>query len=402
MLELPLFKKKKTEHFLALDIGTQTIKGLIFKKEREKIIISGSSITPFEPLGVFGSWAFQEDLVKKAITKTIQESLQNFASQNLSRQVQKQEIWPTFLGLPANILKSRVLFQNFERKNAKEKIRESEEKEIIDKALANSQKEISQEIWQESGILARDIHFLDIKISESKIDGYKVSQLSGFSGQNLKFRILNTFLPKYYLEIIERITSDLNLRILGIVQPAYNLPVALEDKKTEGLFFDVGGKITQITFFKEGNIHSTSEFPVGGEIFSQRLSETLGISQAEAEDLKLRYSKRLLTEEIRKKIKEIFWPTSQFWFNSLKAGLKKLFASEIKGLPQNFVFLFGGASLQPEIEEILNEGDWEDLPIFGQPKINILLPKELKKIEDQTKRLNSPQNIPSLLICYHG
>jgi len=395
------FLKKKDQYFLALDIGTKTVKALIFKKAGEKIIILGSSLESLELFGVFDSWSLQEDLIKKVILKTIQEARQNFASQSLGGQTQKQKIWPTFLGLSANILKSKISFQNFKRTKPKEKIQEKEKEKILKGVISCSQKEISQEIRQESGILTRDLRFLNLKILETKIDGYEVPQLPGFSGQNLEFRILNTFLLKYSLETIEKIFQDLNLKILQILSPVQNLPQVLGDKKIGGLFLDIGGEISQIILLRENKIHSIAEFPIGGEIFSQRLSETLGISLTEAEDLKIRYSKKLLTEEVRKRVKEIFYRDTQTWFNNLKLELKKTLLPQIRGLIPSVIFLCGGGSLLPEIEEILTDGDWEDLLFLrGQPKVKFLIPKDLENIEDRTKKLNSPQNIPSTLLCY--
>jgi len=393
MIEFPFIKRAKKKYFFALDIGTQAVKTLIFRKEKEKIFISGISTVPFESSVLFNSWNFQIDFIKQAILKAIKEAQ---VQANL-----KEKIEFVFLGLPPNIIKSSISFQDFRRKDIAGKIQRNEEKKILDEVLANSQREISQKIWKEFGILDKDIHFLDTKILEAKINGYEVPQLSGFPGQNIRFKVLNYFLPKNYLENIKKIFRDLNLKILRIIQPAYNLPIALKDSKERGFFLDIGAKITQIIFLKEGKICLISEIPVGGEIFSQKLSETLGISWNEAEDLKIRYSKRLLTEETRRRIKEIFLPGIQFWFSSLKLEIKKLLSLEVGGLTGNFISLFGGASLQPEFEEILRKGDWEDLPIFGEAKIKILFPQDFRRFEDKTKRLNSPQNIPSLLICYY-
>jgi hypothetical protein len=135
---------------------------------------------------------------------------------------------------------------------------------------------------------------------------------------------------------------------------------------------------------------------MGGRVFTQSLSRSLGITEQEARILLERYSKRLLSIEIQERIRELVAKGQRDWFDNLKISLKKMSPKEL--LP-SLIFLFGGGSLLPEVQEILEEGNWSDLLFISQPKVELVLPKDLKNIEDQTKSLNSPQDIPPLLIA---
>lgn len=380
----PFLKKEKEKRFFVLDIGTETVKALIFEKsEQNKIAILGASLQYFDKFGVFDCRAFEKNVMKEAISKAVEETKTQAGV----------EVNSVLLGLPANILKGKVVFQLFKRKNLKQIINKEEEKEIYQNILKEARKKISQIYASQKGILPGDIQFLDSKILETRIDGYRVPNLRGYEGENLDFRILNTFLPKYYLKNIEDIVQALNFENVNIVHEAQNLTFCLNEMPN-GVFLDVGGEVTKIFLVEKGILKQVDEFEMGGQFFSQILSEKLGLGELRARILKERYSKKVLSKESSEKIKEILWLDTKTWLESLKLKLKELSGG---ALLSPAIFLFGGGSLLPEIEEILIK----DFSFTDQPRVKFIYPKDLKKIEDRTKNLNSPQNISSLLICYN-
>lgn len=385
-------RRARREYFLALDFGSVAQKALLFQRTNGKIIVLRSSLQYSEPSRIFDSLDFEAGLVKKELVKMIKEVTSPGKFQMRPKYV--------ILSLPANILKSQIFFQKLKRKEPKEKIQKSEAESIAKEILKKSKKEISEAIQKKTGILQKDINFLDLKILKIEIDGYEVPQLLNYSGQNLDFRVISTFLLRSDFQKVEKIIKNLHFRIFKIEDPAHNFISALEDEKLSGIFLDVGGKISQITIIKDGKIQGITVFEKGGDDFSKALSQTLGVGKDEAEDLKLRYAKKMLSEEVRRRMKEIFSPPIQEWFQGLKLKLREVQRNK-ELLPQN-IFLFGGGSLLPEIQDILNEGDWEKLSFLKTPKVQLLFPKNLKNFEDKTQTLNSPQNISSILICYES
>lgn len=404
MINSSLFKKEKAEIFLGLDIGTEAVKAIIFsfsEKKDKKITILGNSFSYFDSYGIFDSKDFETDVIKKTISKTIEEAK--------SKVNQRPNL--TLLGLPANILKGRIVFQSFKRENSQSIIDKKEKEVIYQKILSKTQKEISQIFARESGILPKDIHFINLKILEIKIDGYAVSAIQGYDGKNLDFRILAIFLPKYYLENIKKIIQGLISGGLEILNLAEVLPYFFRNKVADGIFLDVGGNLTQIFLVNNGELNKVDEFEIGGETFSQTLSQSLGLEISEARALKENYSKGELSEEgVRKRVREIFSQSLEDWFKNLKLKLKiqmsfregGVIAGTATGsLLSSTFFLFGGGSQLPEIQEILEEGDWEGFSFFTPPKVKFIYPKDFRNIEDITKKLNSPQDVPLLLIATH-
>ena len=384
---LPLIKKNEERYFLAVDIGTETVKAIIFKRKNEEMTVIGSSFQSLERLELKDNINFWVNLTKKAILKSIEE---------VKEKIPKKKKITVLLKLPANILKANLFFHSFIRSNPKIEIQAKEEKKIYQEILNGAQREISNIFFRSYGILPKDLEFINLEILGIKIDGYEVSHLQGFKGQNLNFKIMAIFSLKYYLELFKKIFENINLENLKIVHPVQNLKAAFSNNISDGIFLDVGGDLTQIFIIKEGELSYISDFAIGGRTFAQSLSQDLGISEKMAEKLKEKYSQKILSEETRQKIKKILDNTLKDWFLKLKSKLKE--AKQFP-LPSNFYF-FGGGSNLPDIKEIIEEGDWEEFVFLQNPKVNLISLKDFKNIEDKTNTLNNPQAISSVLICY--
>jgi len=423
-----LFKRRpKNKFFLCLDIGTETVKALIFslssdfdsqkpavvnegrsskeqrRKKKEKIVILGTGLEYFDKDTVFDSRDFEAEVIKRTISKAVEKAHQNLsfslADKELKKRAQKQKKWQVLLGLPPDLLKGRIDYQSFLREKPKEKISKKEEKNIYHNILESVKGKISQRFTEEVGILPADIQWLSLKILEIKIDGYLVSDLKGYEGKDLEFKILATFLPEYYWENIKKIIGSLGFKILKTIHLAESLPIVCKDEKSDGLFLDVGGEITQIFEIKSGKLQKITEFKGGGRAFTQSLSQTLGIDEEAARIMEEKYSKKVLSSGAIEKIKEIFSWERKIWYDNLKVQLRKINARGI--FPSTF-FLFGGGSSTPEIQKVFEEeaiNDWENLPISGPPKVEFIYPEDLKNVKDTTKILNKSQSVPSLLIC---
>lgn len=340
------------EIFLALDLGTEAVKCLVCKKENSEIIVLGTALQYFEEYGVFDGRVFGMDVVKKAILKAIEGAYDEFVVSSEKEKIPGDgwRNWPLLVGLPPDILKARVVEQSFRRDEQKKKISKKEQECIYQQVLKQAQQEVSQRFTRDSGILANELQWISSKILARKIDGYLVARLQGYQGQNLEFKILAIFSPKYYFETIKRVFGDLGLRVLKIMHIAENLPPTFSGSEKvgglppiaeEGLFFDVGGEVSQIFSIRGGSLEQIKEFKGGGKMFSQKLSETLGISEESARVLKERYAKGLLSQESRQRIREMFLEEKRKW----SKDLKRFLCSNI--------FLFGGGSLLPEIQESL-------------------------------------------------
>ncbi len=407
MVNLSFLKRQKEKKlFFVLDIGTEAVKALIFstspaekadsgeENKGGKISVLGGGLEYFDRFRALESGKFEIEVVKKTILKTIDEAQKESGVNphtNLCGVGVKTS--SVFLGLSCDIFQGRIISQSYRRKE-KKTIDEKEEGEIKEAVLREAKKKIAESYALQKGILPQDIQFQELRILETKLDGYRIPSLLGYEGQDVDFRILATFFFSPPVSPFRELIREMGFDILGFLQPVEGITSFLQ-QYPDALFLDIGGDITQIFWAKNGILEEISEFKIGGKQFSQILSDNLGLSELEARTLKHRHSKRDLTEESRKIMREFLKIPCQIWFRGLKEKLREtgpgVFPSEI--------FIFGGGALLPEIEEILETGDWEDI-YFSQPiQVKLIEPKDLMDIEQKAKNLNS-QNIPSLLISY--
>ena len=392
---------KRNGYFLILDIGTEAVKALIFsasgrkKGSDNRITVLGTGLQYFGECDVFDAKDFESEMIKEAISGAIESAHQDLilslAKKEIKESVQKQKRWQVLLGLPASILKGRVVDEIIFRKNPDKKISEKGEKEILSNLFKAVRKKVSQEFNGESGILPKDIHWVSSKVLKIGIDGYSVPSIKNYGGRRLEFKVLTTFLPERYWRNIEKIVRSLNLDVLKIVHLAEVLPNFCQSKRKSGIFLDIGGEATQIIKISGDELEKVDEFKGGGKMFTQSLSQTLGMSEERARIMEKKYSKKLLSDEVVKRIGEIFFWEGKSWYDSFRSKMKRLGLGEIS---HSTFFLFGGGSSSLEIERILREKTDNGL------KIEFICSKDLEGIESATKKINDFQSVSPLLICY--
>lgn len=382
---LKFLKEKKEKTVLVLDIGTEAVKGLLCKKENGKTVIAENFLEYLDEFGtaeaVFDSRNLRRVLLEKIISRIIEKTKNSIGKF-------PQEL---FWGLTADIFKERISRQNFIRKNPQELVQKKEKDEIRRKIFDETSKEILKQ-----GFLTRDLFFAIQKILGIEIDGYSVQEIENYRGKNLNFKVLSAFLPLSYFKEIEDIFQKFHFsKNRKIVLLSEGLTSFVKEKSDNFIFINIGGKITQIFLTKEDKIEKIDEFKIGGAVFSESLSEKLGLRLLEARILKERYGKGELSRESTLRIKEILSEPCQTWFSAFKTKLGEMAESRL--LPQK-IGIFGGGSLLPEIKEVLETGNWEGFSFTGQREVKSISLDDFKNTEDLTRKLNDPQFISPLLM----
>ncbi|PJA02279.1 hypothetical protein CO121_01215 [bacterium (Candidatus Gribaldobacteria) CG_4_9_14_3_um_filter_36_15] len=373
-------KKEKKKDFLVFDIGSGRIKGLILEKEGGKNRVKRFASKSFEKFGIFQTAVFEKDLLERTLSQVIGEL--KSGDKLLPKSI--------LVGLSPEMLKGRTTTLSFKRSSPERIIEEEEEKIILDLVLDKSQRKVAKRFGEIYKIAPSEFQVLKKEVIETKISGYKVSSILGKKGKLFDFEILVIFTLKNYLKIFNLIKKSFIFKEAILVHEVEGLISWLKNKKNfSGTFIDIGSRFTQFFLVKDGLLKWMGEFEEGGDIFTQVLSENLGLTQKEAEDLKLRFSKEELSSGSKKIIEGILAQPLNFWFNRLKQELKECGDFVF---PQGF-YLFGGGSLLPGIKKILRNGDWGDrsgLPTLNFPKVKFILPRDLP-VEDKSGFLKGPQ-----------
>ncbi len=371
-------KENKKEDYLVIDIGSRGVRGLILEKGDKENIIKKFSSEIFRKFSTFQTSNFENDIFKKAFSKVLIDlGLENNSLPET-----------TLIGFNPGILKSEIT--NFSvKKDDYQKIIEKD-KNIVESILDKAQKKtIKNFIKQNDQLLINDFHIIRKDIIEKKISGYKVSLVKSYNGKTFSFKVLVIFTLKKYLKIINFVKRFFNSKNILLVSKTQGIFSWLKKRKNfSGIFIDIGSNFTQVFLLNNGLVEHILDIKTGGDIFTKTLSEKLGLTDQEAENLKIKYCKGDINSGSKKIIREFLSKPINLWFNDLKQKLEKCCNDFDTFLPKNF-YIFGGGSLLPEIKKILKNGDWGNLPISSTNKsVKFILPNDLP-IKDKSGLLNS-------------
>lgn len=201
---IDFFYRKRGKPFLVLDVEDDSIKSLILKKRGKGLFVLANA-----------SLRYDESSMKEDLSQSVRQVFKNYSS--FSKRGWKG--FPLLLGLPSSVLKVKTISSSFLRED-NSNISESEERNILNKALYNTKREIEKEFVLESGIMPKDIKWTNFKILERKINGYLVPSFSGFNGRELEVKLLSTFLPENDFRNIKSVIDDIGLKIIKIAHIA--------------------------------------------------------------------------------------------------------------------------------------------------------------------------------------
>jgi cell division ATPase FtsA len=397
-----IFKTKdKHKIFLALDIGTQSIKALVFSisNNNGEASVLGNYSDYFSTYGFFGKKDVMRAIEKAipAVIKGVKRDCSfSLADKEIKEEIRKKKKWKTLINLPPNNLKARIAYKTFNRKQLQEKISKIEQDNIYKKALEGTQEELSQKFAQRYGILPGDIQWLVLKIIDVRIDGYSVPALLGYKGENIELEILAVFLTKKYFEDIKTLIKKSGLEIFKITHPAENILSFVNINN--GALMNIGEEASQFFLLKDGKIKQIGDFECGSNPFSSKIAQSLGIDHDSAKEISERYSNNLLSEESSAKIKNILAEEKEKWYNCFKEEIIGM--SREKTFSAKF-YLFGEGGLIPDIKSVLMEkvNNDQTLPFVGFPAVSTIYPKDLKNIKILNPAIKTPQIIQAILNC---
>jgi len=384
-----LFNSEKANLALALDIGTEFVKALVFRLEGEKGYVTGVGRKRQRLSDMQGGMV--TDI--QGVIKTCEEAILE-ASQEVS-----QEVEQTIVGIAGELVKGSTTTVRYRRDNPKEKISFKELKEIVENVQEKAFGKIRSQLAWETGYRELDVRLVNAAVVDVKIDGFKVVNPLGFQGKEVEIGIFNAFAPIVHLGALETIADELGLDLLSIAAEPYAVArsVGLEEKPDfAAIFIDMGGGTTDIAVVRNGGVEGTKMFALGGRAFTRRISELLGLSFEEAERLKIEYSQGRLDAEMRQKIADIIAPDVEVWLSGVELTLTD-FALDL--LPSK-ILLCGGGSELPEIKKALLSSEWvARLPFAKPPSVRFLKPEEVVNIKDETQKLKGPADITPMALA---
>ena len=389
-----IFKKEskpEIELGLALDIGTEFVKALIFKKisdDKAEVVGLGRQRQRLGDMqgGSVADIAGVINNCQRAILK--------------AEQMAGDSTDQAIIGIAGELVKGTTTTVHYSRRNPDRNISYREMERIMEKVQERSFEQAKEVLAWETGHSKLDVKLVNSAIVEVQIDGYKVTNPIGFQGKKVVIGIFNAFAPSVHLGALQTIAENLDLDLLSIAAEPYAVArsIGLEDKPDfSGVFIDIGGGTTDIAVVRNGGVEGTKMFAFGGRTFTKRLAEEFDLSFTQAEELKIEYSKDQLSERESKEVEEALRKDVSVWLSGVELTLDEF--SELEFIPAK-ILLCGGGSLLPEIEESLLSPEWQKNLSFAHPvKPRFIKVKEIESITDKTGHLSYPIDITPMALA---
>ncbi len=397
------FRRKQQEKaIVALDLGTETVKAILFTVE-EKHSMSGEVIGKRGIVKGVGKVRHRlTDVQSGAITDIA--SIVNRCKEAIQIASEQAKIQPQQLvmGIAGEFIKGATSRMTYKREEPNTKINVSELKNIIHKLQWRAFGEVRRALSEETGYPEIDVKLVGSTVVDVRVDGYKVTNLLGFQGKEVEMSIFNCFAPLGHYAALQNIADELGLELLGIVSEPFALSrcLAFEDGNLSGIFIDIGGGATDIAVVTNGSVVGTKMFGIGGRTFTKRLSVELNISFVEAEKLKYAYTADKLEQKSKKIIGNIINEDIEVWLDGVVLAMSDF--KKTSPLPSK-IFLSGGGTYLPEIMNAINDRKWhKKLPFVTKPVGAYLKPKGLRNIIDESRKIGDREDIIPLALVNIG
>jgi cell division protein FtsA len=388
MLNLPFLKTsskgnlvKNDENIVALDIGTEQLKSLLFSVN--DLGVEVKKVSRVEQ---------QQHAMKSGIIKNLDTVLENcrLAISELNDRLAQDE-YPksVVMGIAGEYIQGVSIVVNYQREeNYEKEVTEKEEKKILAQIENKIEDSGKEDLSQRVGLTNEDIEILHITQTGLEIGGMPVDSLIGYKGRNVRLHFYASFAPKTYTEALKKVASELKMDVLGIVSQPFAVARAYAgstNRDFSAIFIDIGGGTTDIAVVEKGNVVETKMFAFGGRTFTKELAKVLDLEYRIAEQRKIKYSEKKLNKELARDVQKVVYPVAKLWMKTLKSAFT--YCDDITSFPTD-IYLCGGGALLPEIKEVMIEFPWKrHLPFPVVPKINFFTPEKLETVKDNSGNL---------------
>jgi len=380
----------KSDVYLALDIGTEVVKALVFRINREEKraeVIRVGKVQ--QKAGNMQSGAVSD------ISGVVVSSREAIAL--AKKRAGVKDVRKSIIGVAGELVKGTTTTVHYDRVNPAIRIGMQELRMIIEKVQEKAFERIKRQLAWETGQDDIEVKLINAALVDVRIDGYRVTNPLNFQGGDVSMSVFNAYAPMVHLGALETIAKDLGLDLLSIAAEPYAVARAIEVEDMidfSAIFIDVGGGTSDIAVVRNGGLEGTKMFAVGGRAFTKRLAQVAGAGFESAEKMKIAYSLGQLPADQTADIASVFEEDCRVWLGGVELSLLEFAETDL--LP-NRIFLCGGGSALPGIKSSLLLESWSGgLPFAKRVQVGYLQPKDVVRVADMTGELTNPQDITPL------
>ncbi|OGB74219.1 hypothetical protein A2V68_00415 [candidate division Kazan bacterium RBG_13_50_9] len=365
-------RKDKIECYLAVDIGTEFIKCLVFEKQGKVGVVLGKGLARHSSGSMRGGMVINIPEATTDIKQAVDAAVKDAG-------VKPESL---IMSLPGDLVESLVTTVHYRRARPEAHIDTAELKNIVYKVQWKAYEQIRQ-LMAGQAESQPDVKLINTTVIDTRVDGYKIDNPLGFQGGTVSLSIFNSFAPLVHLGALQTIADELELDLLSVAAGPYGLTKSLAIKSPEfsAIFVDVGAHTTDIVVVHEGGIVGIQSFALGGYAFDRALASHLKLSLERAEQVKIDYARGLLDKRSEAKLRDALRHAALTWARGVANALDEF--NHLDVLP-NRIFIGGGGAKLPEIRNALMTKAWaKDLPFAKKPYPSIM---ELSDIPDLSVR----------------
>ena len=381
------FKKKpQKEYLLALDIGTEFVKALIFNIENKESHVIGIGVQKQKLGDMHGGAITDIQGVVWNCKQAIQEA-EHMAGQKAKKVV---------LGIAGELVKGSTTRIHYERNTPKDQITLAELKNIVHKVQWKAFDQVRSQLAWETGYPEIDVKLVNAAVVDVMIDGYKITNPIGFQGKDIHISIFNAFAPLVHLGALQTVADELDLEVIALSAEPYAVAKSCkqDQEHLSAVFIDIGGGTTDIAVVRDGGVEGTKMFGFGGRSFTKRLSQVLNVSFQEAENVKHAYSHDRLDRLSRTKVEKSLQSDVDVWVSGVEVTLSDFYNIDL--MPSQ-IYLCGGGAHLPEMKAVLEKHVWSDSIAFAKsPQVSLLEPVDVTRVVDKTSIIKNTDFITSL------
>jgi cell division protein FtsA len=393
-MKLPFLGSKKQkkpemtdELMLAIDIGTEVLKTLLFRCSDHGVHVLRSS-------KIFQ----QQHAMRSGVIQSLDTVIENCRlGFNEVTKGLEEEHYPTkvVMGIAGELIHGVSIVVNYDREDkAAEEIDLKEQSDIFDQVKERVFESGKHELALKYGLSMEDIEVLHITITGAEVGGMPVDSLTGFTGKQVGLHFYASFGPKTYLEALRKVADALGLEVMGIVSQPFAVSrvfMGSSDKSFDGIFVDIGGGTTDIAIVKKGNVVDTQIFAFGGRVLTKTIAKEMNLDYRHAEARKLKYSNGELDNDLSKKVKKILGDDLDLWVEGLEVAFEGM--EDIEQFPP-YMYLCGGGAMLPDLRSTILENPWtQKLDFMRFPKVSVITPDKLDKIFDKKSQLENSMDV---------
>ncbi len=381
-----------TAAHVALDIGTEYAKALVFEYEGGGAVVTGVG-RQRQGLAHMQSGTVADI---PAVVRNCRAALDEAEAMS-GRSAEK-----VVIGIAGELVKGFTTTRTVERRRPSSSVTHSELERLLEGIEADAAAEAQRTITWETGLSNVDVRLVHAGVTAAGIDGYAVSNPVGFRGRHLRISVFNAYAPLVHLGALESVVEQLGLDLIKVVAEPYAVARSIAGEQvgqSGALFIDVGGGTTDVALVRSGSVEGTRMFALGGRAFTKSLADRLDLGFEDAERVKIAYA---LGEDVADadEVEEIIGEDIAVWAAGVELVLEE-FGQE--GLLPGRIELCGGGAALPQIRAALEaEGFASGLPLARRPQVSMMEPDAVSEVRDATGLLVDQQDVTPMALAFQA